>query len=82
MAHGCYRPKLKAKLEIMLTQSPTRLWAEELTACGLPVGEVLAKPDILAHLQINKGGLVAHFADPLGNWRSSNLLLSGIQLNV
>jgi formyl-CoA transferase len=80
-ARKCNRFQLKAELETVLTRRPARLWAEELTALGVPAGEILTVPDILVHPQITDRGLLAHFANVAGVGRSIDVLRTGVKLD-
>jgi formyl-CoA transferase len=80
-ARKCNRFQLKAELETVLTRRPARLWAKELTALGVPAGEILTVPDILLHPQITDRGLLAHFANVAGVGRSIDVLRTGVKLD-
>ena len=80
-ARKCNRFRLKAELETVLTRRPARLWAEELTALGVPAGEILTVPEILAHPQITDRGLLAHFTNVAGVGRGIDVLRTGVKLD-
>ena len=55
------RLRLKAELETALTRAPAATWVDRLNACGVPAGEVLTVPEVLAHPQISDRDFLGHF---------------------
>ena len=60
------RLRLKAELETVLTTRCAKDWAQELNAIGVPVGEVMRVPDILAHPQVADRAFLGRFEDVPG----------------
>jgi len=75
------RAALKATLEDTLRTRPARDWADELSALGVPAGEVLTVPEILAHPQVTGRDLVARFEDTPGVDGAVEVLRTGITLD-
>jgi crotonobetainyl-CoA:carnitine CoA-transferase CaiB-like acyl-CoA transferase len=62
-ARKCNRFVLRAKIETALATKPAAEWAALLNANGVPAGEVLSIPEVLAHPQVTGRGLVKTFAN-------------------
>jgi crotonobetainyl-CoA:carnitine CoA-transferase CaiB-like acyl-CoA transferase len=71
------RHRLRAELETVLTTRAAELWAEELAAIGVPAGEVMGVPAILAHPQIASRDFIGRFEDVPGVGRAVDLLRLG-----
>lgn len=74
------RAELKAEIEAALAGDGARAWAERLNAAGVPAGEVLGVPEILAHPQVASRGLVRTFVDAPGAKRDVAVVRSGFRL--
>lgn len=55
------RLRLTVELETVLVTQPASHWVPALNAIGVPTGEVLTVPEILAHPQISERGFLARF---------------------
>jgi CoA:oxalate CoA-transferase len=55
------RHELKADLESALAAKSAREWSAVLNRHGVPAGEVLSIPEVLAHPQLTERGLIKHF---------------------
>ncbi len=71
------REALRDELEKALARRSARQWAELLNAHGVPAGEVLSVPEILAHPQIRERDFVRTFADPPGVGRPISVVRGG-----
>jgi crotonobetainyl-CoA:carnitine CoA-transferase CaiB-like acyl-CoA transferase len=74
------RLALKAEIEAALAAKSAAEWAALLNAQGVPAGEVLDVPAVLAHPQIVSRGLVATFAETPGVARPVAVVRSGFRL--
>ena len=74
------RLALKAEIEAALAAKSAAEWAALLNAQGVPAGEVLDIPAVLAHPQIVSRGLVATFAQTPGVARPVAVVRSGFRL--
>lgn len=74
------RAELKAEIEAALARDSARAWAKRLNAVGVPAGEVLGVPEILAHPQVVSRGLVRRFAHAPGVQRDVAVVRSGFRL--
>lgn len=75
------RAALTAELETALARRPAARWRADLNAAGVPAGEVLTVPDILAHPQIAERGLIGGFEDVPGVGRDVRLARTGMKLD-
>ena len=71
---------LKAELEPALAARSAAEWSELLNAAGVPAGEVLSVPEVLAHPQVVERGLVKRFADVPGVAREVAVVRAGFRL--
>ena len=71
---------LKAELEPALAARSAADWSELLNAAGVPAGEVLSVPEVLAHPQVVERGLVKRFADVPGVAREVAVVRAGFRL--
>ena len=71
---------LKAELEPALAARSAAEWSELLNAAGVPAGEVLSVPEVLAHPQVVERGLVKRFADVPGVGREVAVVRAGFRL--
>jgi len=79
-ARKANRLRLKAELETVLTRRPARDWARELNRLGVPAGEVLTVPEVLAHAQVQGRDLIASYEVPaLG--RAIQVLRTGVRID-
>ena len=74
------RLALKAEIEAALAAKSAAEWAALLNAQGVPAGEVLDIPAVLAHPQIVSRGVVATFAQTPGVARPVAVVRSGFRL--
>ena len=75
------RHALRAELETVLTARPARDWATELNALGVPAGEVLGVPEVLAHPQVTSRDFLARFEDVPGVDRPIDLVRIGAMID-
>lgn len=75
------RHALRAELETVLTARPARDWATELNALGVPAGEVLGVPEVLAHPQVTGRDFLARFEDVPGVDRPIDLVRIGAMID-
>jgi CoA:oxalate CoA-transferase len=71
---------LKAEIEAALAAKPAAEWSALLNAQGVPAGEVLDVPAVLAHPQIVSRGLVKTFEEAAGVARPVAVVRSGFRL--
>ena len=74
------RVELKGELEAALSVRPANEWAAMFNHHGVPAGEVLDVPAMLAHPQITERRLVRAFDDVAGVGREVSVLRSGFRL--
>jgi CoA:oxalate CoA-transferase len=74
------RVELKPELEAALAGRPAKEWAALFNRHGVPAGEVLDVPAMLAHPQITERRLVRAFDDVAGVGRDVSVLRSGFRL--
>jgi len=74
------RFELKAEIEAALAARPAREWSAILNAAGVPAGEVLSVPDVLAHPQIAQRDLIRRFADVPGVEQEVAVVRAGFRL--
>jgi crotonobetainyl-CoA:carnitine CoA-transferase CaiB-like acyl-CoA transferase len=74
------RLALKAEIETALAARSAQEWAELFNAQGVPAGEVLEIPEVLAHPQVAGRSLVKSFADAPGVDRPVAVVRSGFRL--
>ncbi len=79
-ARKANRKALTKEIEAALATRPGGAWVEILTEAGVPAGEVLSVPEILAHPQIAARGLLRRFPKPPGIDRDLVVLNSGVRL--
>ena len=79
-ARNANRKALTEEIEAALATRPGGVWVEILTEAGVPVGEVLTVPEILAHPQIAARGLLRRFPKAPGIDRDLVVLNSGVRL--
>jgi crotonobetainyl-CoA:carnitine CoA-transferase CaiB-like acyl-CoA transferase len=75
-----HRRELKVEIEAALACRSARTWAALLNAEGVPSGEILTVPEILAHPQVTNSGLVKRFPDAPGVGREVAVVRSGFRL--
>jgi CoA:oxalate CoA-transferase len=76
----CNREALKAEIETALVAKSAKEWAALFNAQGVPAGEVLEIPEVLAHPQVSGRGLVKRFSDAPGVDRPVAVVRSGFRL--
>jgi CoA:oxalate CoA-transferase len=75
------RVALKAEIEAALAAKSAREWSDLFNAQGVPAGEVLDIPDVLAHPQVAARSLVKRFDGAAGVARPVAVVRSGFRLN-
>ncbi len=75
------RAELKAVLEEAMAAKPASEWRKLMNDAGIPAGEVLSVPDILAHPQIADRGMIVEFKDPPGVGRDIRLARTGYKID-
>jgi len=75
-----HRTELKGEIEAALARRSATTWAALLNAEGVPAGEILTVPEILAHPQVTHSGLVKRFPDAPGVGREVAVVRSGFRL--
>jgi CoA:oxalate CoA-transferase len=75
------RLALKAEIEAALAAKSAREWSDLFNAQGVPAGEVLDIPDVLAHPQVTARSLVKRFDGAAGVARPVAVVRSGFRLN-
>jgi crotonobetainyl-CoA:carnitine CoA-transferase CaiB-like acyl-CoA transferase len=76
-----HRAELSALLEQALAPLPAAVWAERLTAAGVPAGEVLSVPEVLDHPQIEARALLQELPAPAGLAHPITVLNAGFRLD-
>ena len=74
------RSELNAEIERALSARSAREWAALLNQNGVPAGEVLDVPSVLAHPQIVERGLIKTFQEVAGVDRPVRVVRSGFRL--
>jgi CoA:oxalate CoA-transferase len=74
------RVALKAEIEAALAAKSAREWSDLFNAQGVPAGEVLDIPDVLAHPQVTARSLVKRFDGAAGVARPVAVVRSGFRL--
>jgi CoA:oxalate CoA-transferase len=74
------RYELKAEIEASLARDSASHWAALFNANGVPAGEVLDVPAVLAHPQVRERGLVRHFEAAPGVGRDIDVVRAGFRL--
>ncbi|MEQ9556405.1 MAG: CaiB/BaiF CoA-transferase family protein [Rhodospirillales bacterium] len=75
------RQELTALLEDAMAANTANHWRAALNAAGVPAGEVLTVPQILAHPQIADRGLIATFENVPGVGRDVRVARAGIKID-
>ncbi|MCK5777216.1 MAG: CoA transferase [Rhodospirillales bacterium] len=75
------RAELKAVLEEAMETKSASEWRKLMNDAGIPAGEVLSVPDILAHPQIADRGMIVDFKDPPGVGRDIRLARTGYKVD-
>jgi len=75
-----HRGALKAEIETALASRSAAAWAAMLNAAGVPAGEILSVPEILAHPQVSERGLVKRFAETPGVGQDVAVVRAGFRL--
>ena len=75
------RQELTALLEDAMATNTANHWRAALNAAGVPAGEVLTVPQILAHPQIADRGLIATFENVPGVGRDVQVARAGIKID-
>lgn len=76
-----HRGELTAILEPRLATRGAAEWEALLVAAGVPAGQVLSVPEILAHPHVAQGGLVASFDEVPGAPREVRVLRPGFRID-
>ena len=75
------RKALKAELEKTLATRRAVEWADELNRLGVPAGQVMTVPDVLAEPQVADRGFLAAFADVPGVERCVQVATAGFKVD-
>ncbi len=75
------RAELKAVLEEAMETKSASEWRKLMNDAGIPAGEVLSVPDILAHPQIADRGMIVDFKNPPGVGRDIRLARTGYKVD-
>ena len=75
------RAELKAVLEEAMETKSASEWRKLMNDAGIPAGEVLSVPDILAHPQIADRGMIVDFKNPPGVGRYIRLARTGYKVD-
>src|SRR5262245_5837501 len=75
-----HRAQLNVEIERALATKSAKQWAELFNANGVPAGEVLSIPEVLAHPQINERSVIKHFPGAPGISRGVSVVRSGFRL--
>lgn len=75
------RAALTAELEQAMAAKPAAEWRQLMNDAGIPAGEVLSVPDILAHPQIADRGMIGEFRNPPGVGRDIRLARTGYKID-
>jgi formyl-CoA transferase len=73
------RFRLKGEIEQALSAKSAAQWEVELNAIGVPAGQVLSLPQVLASPTLQNRGMIASFAQPPGVERDIQSLRTGIK---
>ena len=76
-----HRAELTACLEPLLASRSAAEWERALEAVGVPSGQVLGLPEILAHPHVGAVGLLATFHDVPGTARDVQVTLPGFRID-
>ncbi|MEM6467285.1 MAG: CaiB/BaiF CoA-transferase family protein [Pseudomonadota bacterium] len=76
-----HRAALSVELETALVANGAAHWVSQLNAAGVPAGQVMSVPDVLAHDQIVSRGLVGAFNQVDGVDRPVRLARTGLKIN-
>ncbi len=75
------RYSLRWEMERYLAAKPATVWADELSALGVPAGAVMTVPEVLAHPQIADRGFLETFTDVPGVGQEVKIVRTGIKLD-
>ena len=76
-----HRLRLTVELETVLVMQSTAHWVAALNALGVPTGEVMSVPDILAHPQIAERQFLARFDDVPGVPDGATVVRAGARID-
>ena len=76
-----HRLRLTVELETVLVTQSTAHWVAALNALGVPTGEVMSVPDILAHPQIAERQFLARFDDVPGVPGGATVVRAGARID-
>jgi CoA:oxalate CoA-transferase len=74
------RYELKAEIEQALAKKSAKEWAHLFNQNGVPAGEILSIPEVLAHPQIIERNLLKRFDSTAGVERAISAVRSGFRL--
>lgn len=80
-ARKANRFRLKGEIEQALSAKPAAQWEQELNAIGVPAGQVLSLPQVLASSALQDRGMIASFPQAPGVGRDIHCLRTGIKWN-
>ncbi|MBO6519145.1 MAG: CoA transferase [Rhodospirillales bacterium] len=75
------RAALTAELEAAMAARSASEWRQLMNDAGVPAGEVLSVPNVLAHPQIADRGMIGAFTDPPGVGRDIRLARTGYKID-
>ncbi|MEL6291315.1 MAG: CoA transferase [Pseudomonadota bacterium] len=75
------RQALTREIEAALAAKTAAVWADELTAIGVPAGAILTVPEVLAHAQTRDRGLTTEFTDVPGVDGPVRVVRPGVMFN-
>ncbi len=75
------RYALRSALERHLAAKTATVWADELSALGVPAGAVMTVPEVLAHPQIADRGFLETFSEVPGVDQEVKIVRTGVKLD-
>lgn len=76
-----HRVALNAEIEVALQTASASAWEARLNAAGVPAGQILSVPEVLAHPQVASRAFVIAFDEIPGMDRSLQVTRSGFLVN-
>lgn len=76
-----FRAELKREIEAGLASKPAAEWEDLLNAAGVPAGQVLTVPEVLAQQQVKDRDFIAGFADVPGLSGRAQMSRGGFMFN-
>lgn len=75
------RLALRAELNVVLSRRPADIWVKELSALGIPAGNVYSVSDILSHPEVAQSGHIATYDNVPGVDRPVQIARPGFRVN-